>query len=87
MGNTASVTVGNNVFSPTNRSVTQGATITWTWSPGGVAHNVTFDDGPASATQSSGTHQRTFFTIGSYPYHCTIHGAAMSGTVAVTAGP
>ena len=41
----------------------------------------TVDDGIASGTQSSGTFQRTFSAAGAYPYHCTIHGAAMSGTV------
>lgn len=82
-----SVTVGNNFFSPPDRSVATGTTVTWTWAAGAVEHNVTFDDGAHSATQSSGSFPRTFSAAGTYPYHCTIHGAAvMHGTVTVTAG-
>jgi plastocyanin len=82
-GNT--VTVGNNFFSPVDLSVAAGTTVTWSWAPGAVEHNVTFDDGEHSATQSSGSYPRTFSAAGSYPYHCTIHGAAvMHGTVTVT---
>ena len=82
-----SVTVGNNSFSPPDLSVAAGTTVTWTWAAGAVEHNVTFDDGEHSATQSSGSFPRTFSAAGTYPYHCTIHGAAaMHGTVTVTAG-
>ena len=80
---TTNVTVANNYFQPAATSVAVGSTVTWTWS-GGVQHNVTFDDGVASATLASGTYSRTFNTPGTYPYHCTIHGAMMSGTVTVT---
>ena len=79
------VTVGNNFFSPADLSVATGTTVTWSWAAGAVEHNVTFDDGQHSATQSSGSFPRTFSAAGTYPYHCTIHGAAvMHGTV--TAG-
>jgi len=82
-GNT--VTVGNNCFSPAALSVAAGTTVTWSWAAGAVEHNVTFDDGQSSATQSSGSFPRTFSAAGAYPYHCTIHGAAaMSGSVTVT---
>lgn len=81
-----SVTVGNNFFSPVSLSVPASTTITWTWAAGAVDHNVTFDDNEHSATQSSGTYQRTFGTAGTYNYHCTIHGAqVMHGTITVTA--
>ena len=72
-----SVTVGNNFFSPADLSVATGTTVTWTWAAGAVEHNVTFDDGQHSATQSSGSFPRTFSAAGTYPYHCTIHGAAV----------
>jgi plastocyanin len=87
-GPTGDVTVGNNVFTPATLNVDVGRTVTWVWSPGGVNHNVTFDDGsPGSATQSSGNFQRTFATAGSFAYHCTIHGAAvMHGVVNVGGG-
>lgn len=80
----ASIAVGNNFFQPSATTVAVGSTVTWTWA-GGVSHNVTFDDGPASPTQSSGTYQRMFTAAGTYHYHCTIHGMAMSGTITVTA--
>ena len=79
------VTVGNNFFSPVDVSVAQGTTVTWQWAAGDVSHNVTFDDLQNSPTQSAGTYQRTFMTAGTFPYHCTIHGAAvMHGSVTVS---
>jgi plastocyanin len=83
-GGGSTVTVGNNFFSPVSVSVSKGTTVTWQWAAGDVSHNVTFDDGQNSPTQSSGTYQRMFGTAGTYPYHCTIHGPAMHGTVTVT---
>lgn len=77
------VRVGNNFFNPSSRTVSAGATVTWTWNSGASLHNVTFDDGPASGNQSSGTYQRQFTVAGSYPYECTLHGSAMTGTVTV----
>jgi len=81
------VTVNDNSFSPSSKTVDVGTTVTWTWA-GGAAHNVTWVSGSpaASATQSSGTYQRTFDTAGTYEYYCTIHGtptSGMRGTVTV----
>ena len=76
------VTVADNSFTPSATTVAPGTTVTWTWG-GRVQHNVTFDDGPASATQTSGSFTRTFASAGTFPYHCTIHGTAMSGTITV----
>lgn len=81
-GDTRSVTVGDNFFNPSTATVAKGTTVTWTFGTG-TSHNVTFDDGEASGTKSSGTYSRAFATAGSYPYHCTIHGPSMSGTVVV----
>lgn len=90
-GTPNSVVVTNNKFTPTDLTVAVGATVTWTWDScsGGdgygngqtcVSHNVTFDQGSAnSATQSGGSFGRTFSAAGTYAYHCTIHGTAMSG--------
>jgi len=76
------VRVRDNSFSPATRTVAAGTTVTFRWT-GSAQHNVTFDDGPASANQASGTYQRTFPNAGDYPYECTIHGASMSGTIVV----
>jgi plastocyanin len=79
------VTVSNNLFTPSSLTVPVGTTVTWQWNSGGVAHNVTFDDGIFSDNLSSGTYPRTFSTAGPFPYECTIH-PGMAGTVTVTAG-
>lgn len=79
------VTVANNSFTPSTLNVTAGSTVTWTWNSGGTLHNVTFDENNHSVDQGSGTYSRTFTEAGAYPYHCTIHGAAMSGVVNVGA--
>lgn len=78
----ASVSVDNNFFDPSSTTIAAGGSITWTW-VGGVDHNVTFPSGPNSSTQAAGTFERTFADVGSFDYLCTIHGAAMSGTVVV----
>lgn len=91
-GSTNAVTVSNNRFTPANDSVAVGSTLTWTWNSctgdgyGGMvctAHSVNFDDGPSSQVQESGTFSRTFATAGTYPYHCAVHGLAMSGKIIV----
>jgi plastocyanin len=82
-GNSSDVTVVNNSFDPASTTVSVGTKVVWTWNSGGVTHNVTFNDGPTSGNKSNGTYERTFSTAGTYDYHCTIHGAAMSGSVKV----
>ena len=83
-GNTSNaIAVGNNVFDPGATTVPPGTTVTWTWQPGAVSHNVTFDAATKSPTQTAGTYSRMFATAGTYPYQCTIHGASMSGSVTV----
>lgn len=92
-GNTMSLMVINNHFSPATDSVPAGSTLKWTWNTctgdgyGGSScgsHSVQFDDaGPSSDIQSSGTFSRTFDTAGTFTYHCAVHGAAMSGKIVV----
>ena len=90
------VTLTADSFSPSSLTVPANTTVTWKWDscsdPGGyggystcVSHNITFDDGSniSSGSQSSGTFSRTFTAAGTYKYHCSIHGAAMSGQVVV----
>ena len=93
--NTNTVLIADQAFNPGTVNVPVGTTVTWQWQAcsddgyGGystcVSHNVTFDDGSniASSTQSAGTFSRTFNTAGTYKYHCTIHGAAMSAQINV----
>ena len=90
------VTLTADSFSPNNITVPANTTVTWKWDSctdaggyGGystcVSHNLSFDDGSniSSGSQSSGTFSRTFTVAGTYKYHCTIHGPAMSGQVVV----
>ncbi len=82
---TTSVSIVDNGFTPPANSVTAGQTVTWTWS-GSNPHNVTFDDPSVgnSSTKTSGGFMRTFGTVGSFTYICTVHGRQiMSGTVVV----
>jgi len=87
-GGGSTVTVGTPagglVFSPTNITVAPNGTVTWSWNSGGVAHDVTFQDGSNSGPKSSGTFQKTFPTAGTFSYICSIHGSVMSGTVTVS---
>lgn len=81
---TAAVSVQDDQFVRAAVRVAAGGTVTWTWT-GNNLHNVTFNGGPASATQTEGNFQRTFETPGSFSYNCTVHGQAMSGTITVEA--
>jgi plastocyanin len=89
---TSAVTVENNRFNPATTTVTVATTVTWSWNAcsddgyGGrtcVDHNVTFDGGGGSPTQSSGAYTRQFNTAGTFSYRCTVHGSAMTGQVVV----
>ena len=81
------VTLQNIAFNPSSVVVQNGSTVTWTWNDGQTQHNVTFTSGPTprpldSGTMASGTHTGTFTKVGTYGYHCTLHGG-MNGTVTV----
>lgn len=92
-GNGGTVAVATNAvvmkdiaFTPPAIKVASGATVTWTNSDG-FAHNVTFDGGAVAASGTIAAGAAKALTMptaaGTYPYHCTIHGTAMSGTVQV----
>lgn len=75
----------SNTFNPSSMTVTPGTTVTWD-NETGVTHNVTFDTpgSPASIGNfASGAKTATFPKAGTYDYHCTIHGASMSGKIVV----
>ncbi|HTE46326.1 MAG TPA: plastocyanin/azurin family copper-binding protein [Gemmatimonadaceae bacterium] len=93
--NTNEISIADQNFTPNTTTVPKGTKVTWTWNSctdggyggyaGCVMHNVTFDDGSniSSAVQDSGTFNRTFAAAGTYKYHCSVHGAAMSGQIIV----
>ena len=86
------ISVTNNMFTPGTKTVAVGTAVKWAWNSCSgdsysgqtcVSHSVTFDDGTTSATQDQGTYTRTFDVAGTYNYHCSQHGTAMSGTITV----
>ncbi len=84
-GHSTTITVSNNIFSPTPDTVVAGP-VTFSWSNASNTHNVTWDSGPNTQTNSSTMTTGTFgvtLIAGTYHYHCTVHGAAMSGTIVV----
>jgi len=86
-GNTGpGISMINMTFSPDTKTVAKGAVVTWT-NNDGYDHTVTSNDGTSfnSGTINSGkTYSYTASVAGTFAYHCTIHGVAMSGTLIVT---
>lgn len=80
---TATVTISNFAFSPATLTVHKGTTVTWT-NDDSAPHTVTGNNGgPASSPLSQGkTYSYTFNTVGSFPYHCSIH-PSMTATITV----
>lgn len=86
--NTFCMTAG--AFAPTSRVVGVNAVAIWI-NDSGVIHDITFDTPQAALAVgeflSAGnfqapdktSHQRKFAAVGSYAFHCTIHGTATSG--------
>jgi plastocyanin len=74
-------------FAPQTIDVARTGTVTWDNQTGTVQHNVTFTAQSGVPTNipnwTTGTQSRTFNTAATYNYQCSIHGAAMSGTVVV----
>jgi plastocyanin len=92
---TAPVTVGNIFFSPSAVTATVGDTVKWTWNSAGTSHSTTsgacspncMPDGhwDSGVHSSPNTFSFTFTSAGTYPYHCSVHLASMTGTVQVNA--
>lgn len=76
------VTATNFQWSPTPLQVAVGDTVTFT--NGGGSHNFVSDAGQGSCSLPCTI---SFTANGQFPYHCGIHGSAMSGTVTVGAAP
>ena len=75
------VTIRNFSFTPKTLSIHRGQSVTWVWSSGSTAHNVTGSH-LHSRTQSHGSYTVRFTRAGTYSYHCTIH-PFMTGKVVV----
>jgi plastocyanin len=84
-GTSGNIAVCDNFYSPNNITVVAGTTVMWTWK-GSTGHSVTFQTGSAfdSGIKSSGTATLLLAAAGTYTYQCSVHGAAMAGTITVT---
>lgn len=72
-------------FTPPTARVATGGTVTWTFQS--LGHNVTFDAVAGAPADIAGVNSntsiaRSFATVGTFHYHCTIH-PGMTGTVQV----
>lgn len=86
---TGSCTAGDGVicvlgttFNPVDITIAKNASVAFTWQAG--VHNIVFDAPLATGVAdigafSDGSVSRTFTVVGTFPYHCTIHGGVGSG--------
>ena len=94
----AGVSIVDLTYDPASITVAPGDTVTWTVTKSaGAPHSVTsgkpgdadagklFDSGIDGLKDDGQTFQHTFESAGTFAYFCTVHGAAMSGTVIVAA--
>ena len=91
---TFDVTVANNAFTPAERTVTQGDTVTWTFAGPDTNHSVTSDDAanqgawdsdpgnPFPNHNGSSKFSKDMNFPGVFTYHCKVH-SNMTGKVTV----
>ena len=74
------------IYTPAEVTIQQGGTVTWE-NTFNEQHSATSDSGFFDTGIFSPGEQSTltFNTAGSFPYHCTVHGFAMTGTITVLA--
>jgi plastocyanin len=80
----ATVSAGDNFFSPTSVSIFAGETVTWR-NNGQAQHSATANNGSFdTGVFGPGTSRsETFSSPGTYSYYCVVHGLSQSGTVRV----
>jgi plastocyanin len=76
------VAVQEMAYTPETLTVQAGATVTWVWNDGAIAHDVN-GDGFRSQVMSEGTFSHRFDQPGTYDYVCTLH-PNMTATIEVT---
>ena len=83
------VTVGNNFFSPTGKTIRRGGSVSWVWR-GGRPHDVVGRNARGRVVFKSGrssrrghTFRHRFRAKGRYQVICTVHPARMKMTVRV----
>lgn len=84
--NSPEVSMYNMAFSPASLTVAKGTTVKWT-NNDSYPHTVTSNDGTSFNSNNiaaAGIFSYTANVAGTFNYHCTIHGTAMSGILKVT---
>ena len=80
------VSIGDMIYDPDPVPVKKGDTVVWTnndtSSHTATADDKSFDTGRLASGKSS--KPILFNKSGTVPYHCTIHGSSMNGTVEVS---
>jgi plastocyanin len=77
----STVTIKDLAYTPATLTVPAGATVTWVWRDGAIAHDVK-GDGFQSKVMAEGTFRHRFTQPGTYDYLCTLH-PNMTGTIEV----
>ncbi|HET9504343.1 MAG TPA: plastocyanin/azurin family copper-binding protein [Hymenobacter sp.] len=81
------IMVGDNYYPPQTVTIRPGDAVTWQYQSGsGGTHPTASDNGAWSLfviSPGSTSKSLTFSTVGTYPYHCTAHGAAGAGMYGV----
>lgn len=78
------ITVGNDFFSPENKTIKKGTTVKFKWDGGGAPHDVTKKKGPGGRFQSDLTSEsgvnfkKKFKKPGTYRLFCTVHPDSMN---------
>jgi plastocyanin len=76
------VTLQELAYTPERLTIPAGATVTWVWRDGAIAHDVK-GDGFRSKVMAEGSFRHRFSQPGTYDYLCTLH-PNMTGTIEVT---
>jgi plastocyanin len=76
------VAIQDLAYTPERLTIQAGATVTWVWRDGAIAHDVK-GDGFKSEVITEGTFRHRFTEPGTYDYVCTLH-PNMTGTIEVT---
>ncbi len=82
---TTNISIQSMSYSPSTVTVAKGTTVKWT-NTDGTDHTVTSNDGSSFNSNNiapAGIFTYTANTAGTFNYHCTIHGLAMSGVLVV----
>jgi plastocyanin len=75
------VAIQDLAYTPERLTVPAGATVTWVWRDGAIAHDVK-GDGFRSKVMAEGSFRHRFTEPGTYGYVCTLH-PNMTGTIEV----